>query len=495
MYIYGEIYVIKLRLYSSYEQFKRTNMREKVFIISIVIAVLFLGCDNTQDKKVELTPKEEINPIKINPLEELEQVDKLLSDIAEKPQKYTSPSNKKSTVKGLKGTIIYVDPEHLETIDGSPLGDKIHIELLEMTDNSSMILNNTQTVSNGQVLVTGGAYYLNMTSNEKQLRIKSGKGLSVEFPKLTENEMELFLGERDSLGQINWIPTNESFESRNNLDAVETKSSIKKKSGETYGCSFLLSIPPTQNYNLLWKDEDLGDMMKKNYSPSSELIKYLTNNTQHYIAFRFDLDTLNRRIINVKPHPLNPTNLDSKEIIKTISSLPKFDYKTRKNPDIAYSENHYELQIHLSNELKLIQAKAVNKEILKQISYQLDTYKAVEVLNFGWINCDRFYNDPNPKIDIQILVNNDSLTGARIFAIFKDINSIMTEQYWKGRNYSPKFRNVPIGKELQVIALSAKDGKPYIFETIINTETDKEIQVDFTATTQKDIKEKLEKLN
>jgi hypothetical protein len=331
-------------------------MKQKTLILSIIVATIFIGCNNDQEKKV-----------KINPLNELEQVDNLLSEIAEKPQQLTAPSDKATNVKGAKGTTIHVDPNRLETVDGSPLGDDIQIELLEMTDNSSMLLNNTQTVSNGQILVTGGAYYLNMTSDGKQLKIKKEKGLEVEFPKLTDDEMDLFLGERDSLNQINWIETDQQFEAKE-VDLEESQGALMEQLSDT-----------------------------------------------------------------------------------------------------ASNENLSETEIA--------------------------TYEAVELMNFGWINCDRFWNDPSPKTDIQLLVNNDSLAGARIYAVFKDINSIMTEKYWRSRKDTAAFRNIPVGKELTIIALSANNETPYVFETTINTETDKQIQIEFIETTQADIKEKMKRMN
>jgi hypothetical protein len=378
---------------------QKTNMRQKTFILSIAVAAIIISCNNDQDKKV-----------KINPLDELEQVDNLLSDIAEKPQRLIAPSDKKTTVTGVKGTIIYVDPYRLETVDGSPLGDDIQIELLEMTDNSSMLLNNAQTVSNGQILVTGGAYYLNMTSDGKQLKMKQGKGLEVEFPKLSENEMGLFLGERDSLGQINWIPTEDNFDPKNIEDAQEPERPIKKK------------------------------YIKKTYSQMDALFGYIEGDT-------------------ADPEPIKEEEVTKEE----------------------YEE--------------YLKKKAAYEEQQKQIESQRKTYEAVELMNFGWVNCDRFWNDPSPKTDIQLLVNNDSLTGARIYAVFKDINSIMTENYWRTRTDTAAFRNIPIGKELTIIALSAKDETPYIFETTINTETDQQVQIEFMATTQADIKDKMKRIN
>lgn len=333
-------------------------MKQKTIILSIVVAAIFIGCNNDQGKKVQ-----------INPLDELEQVDNLLSEIAEKPQQLTAPSDKKATVAGAKGTVIHVDPNLLETVDGSPLGDNIQIELLEMTDYLSMLLNNTQTVSNGQILVTGGAYYINMTSNGKQLKMKRGKGLEIEFPKLTDDEMGLFLGERDSLGQINWKENEQKFESS---DTDKTRN---------------ISIPMPTGY------------------PSVT-------------------DTLAHNSMTEK---------------------------------------------------------------------ERETYKAVEIMNFGWINCDRFLNDPTPKRNIELIVTNDTISGARFYAVFEDINSIMTEYYY--RDYRPAFKNIPEGRQLKIFALSVIDDKPYFFETSVNTSIDKQVQVTFSESTHADIKKKIKRLN
>lgn len=384
-------------------------MKQKTLIISIFAAFVLFGCQNESSKQERSNQNEQTEKVRINPLKELEQVDNLLSEITEKPQKLTVPSDKKTTMTGAKGTIIHVDPNRLETVDGSPLGDDIQIELLEMTNNASMLLNNAQTVSNGKILVTGGAYYLNMTSDGKQLKMKQGIGLEVEFPKLTEDEMGLFLGERDSLGQINWISTSANFETKDIQDAKKPKKPIKKEDVVTEITIF-------------------------------EFDDYLTDSVP-------------------APKKVNKEDVSEEE----------------------YQEY-----------LKKVQEYEVLK---KEIEYQRQTYQAVELMNFGWINCDRFYNDPSPKTDIQLIVNNDSLQGARFFAVFKDIRSVMTECYYKGRKENASFRNIPEGKEVTIIALSAKDKTPYVFETTINTETDKKVQIEFMETTQADIKDRMKRIN
>lgn len=385
-------------------------MKQKTLIISIFAAFVLFGCQNESSKQERSNQNEQTEKVRINPLKELEQVDNLLSEITEKPQKLTAPSDKKTTATGAKGTIIHVDPNRLETVDGSPLGDDIQIELLEMTNNASMLLNNAQTVSNGKILVTGGAYYLNMTSDGKQLKMKQGIGLEVEFPKLTEDEMGLFLGERDSLGQVNWIPTEDRFNPKNIEDAEEPEKPIKHEEVEE------LAIVRIEYLDYM--DDTVAAPKKVNKEDVSEA--------------------------------------EYKEYLKKVQ---------------------------------------VYEELKKEIEYQRQTYQAVELMNFGWINCDRFYNDPSPKTDIQLVVNNDSLQGARFFAVFKDIRSVMTECYYKGRKENASFRNIPEGKELTIIALSAKDKTPYVFETTINTETAKKVQIKFMETTQAAIKDRIKRMN
>jgi len=385
-------------------------MNHKTFIISI-ISLFTLNCcqspSSEQERSGEIIKAEIVST---NPLDELEQVDNLLLELAEKQQRLTAPSDKETILTGAKGTIIHVDPNRLETVDGSPIGDNIELELLEMTDNSSLLLNNAQTVSNGQILITGGAYYVNMTSDGKQLRLKQGKALELEFPKLTDDEMGLFLGDRDSLGQMNWIPTESNFKSKKIENAKEPEKPIKKKEVFTE-----VSIIPLGEYNV---------------------------------------DTT----------VIGPKKVNSEDVTEE-----------------EYQEYLIKLQEY--------------EELKKEIEYQRQTYQVIKLMNFGWINCDRFYTDPNPKTDIQLLVNKDSLHTARFYAVFKDIRSFVTEYFYKGRREAPTFRNIPIGKELTIIAISGSNDSPYVFETTINTMTDQQVKIEFTATTQAELKEKIEKLN
>jgi hypothetical protein len=188
--------------------------------------ILIFSCDN-QSKPTQ--PNDD-NTNSSEPKQEVGKLNDYLKKQEEPSQTFTIISSKPTQVKGKKGIIISVNPNDLATVDGNPIGKNIQIEIKELTDQRQLLRTNAQTVSNGQLLVSGGAYYINMTSNGQQLKLKDGKSLSVVFPKLADKEMTLFYGQRDSLGKINWQKSNETFTSKQPKD--QSQNSTARKTGK-----------------------------------------------------------------------------------------------------------------------------------------------------------------------------------------------------------------------------------------------------------------------
>jgi hypothetical protein len=176
----------------------------KLFAL-LILCVLF-GCNNAN-------PSSNENQIP-NPSIEFKKLNNFLEGLDKSSQIFNVSTTKPSKVNGKKGTIIFLKPNDLVTENGQPLGKTIQVELKELTNQSDMLKANAPTVSNGRLLVSGGAYFINLTSDNNTLKLKEGKSLSVQFPKLTKSDMSLFYGERDSLGQLNWQEANQKFENK-----------------------------------------------------------------------------------------------------------------------------------------------------------------------------------------------------------------------------------------------------------------------------------------
>lgn len=151
---------------------------------------------------------------------EIGKLNDLLEKYEEPSQFYSISTDSIIRIIGEKGTVININPSDLITENGQQISDSIEVELKELTDQNQMFRTNTQTVSNGRLLVSGGAYFINIKSQGQQVKLKPDKTLKVEFPKLVENEMTLFFGQRDSLGQLNWDSVPKTFEKKPKLVSV-----------------------------------------------------------------------------------------------------------------------------------------------------------------------------------------------------------------------------------------------------------------------------------
>lgn len=151
----------------------------------------------------------------------------------DEPSQITKVSvDKPSIVTGRKGTTISINPNDLVTESGKPLGQNIEVELKELINQGQLLRTNAQTVSDGKLLVSGGAYFIGMTSNGEHLKLKEGRNLNVQFPKISQKEMALFYGQRNELGQMNWQKATETFKSKPIQPSPATDSvvTVRKKS-------------------------------------------------------------------------------------------------------------------------------------------------------------------------------------------------------------------------------------------------------------------------
>lgn len=438
------------------------------------------------------------------PSVQLEQLDKMLSSIAEKPQYFSVSSNKTSTVKGAKGTVIHVNPSQLESINGSPLADNIQIELLELKNKADMLLQNVQTVSGDRMLETGGAYYLNITSNGNQLKMKEGKGMAVEFPQQTEDEMDLYLGERDSLHQMNWTQTTEKFQPKPNRSKVDD--TIHGSSGENTAKSPTNIKPPTKPLQADGQDNRVLTIAIDEIRATPELQQY--NNVSFRVnddcnydpndadLYWYDVSISRSSVEGEYIVVFKGLDKKSKSITKKYEVTPVLegeDYQEAlRQFEVKYKEYERlkkENPVKVENEI----AALVNRQ--EEINLRNATYQAIKLTNFGWINVDKLLDEKGPKTKLEFFVNNDSLSAARIYAVFKDINCIVTSYYVKGQELPSVLKNIPTGKQLAIIALSEHNTTPYIFESEINTNTDRTVQINFAATTLEEIQEKMKNMN
>ncbi len=106
-----------------------------------------------------------------------------------------------------KGTVLRIYENTFVDASGNKATGQVNIEVKEVLTNEDIVLANLHTVSNGQILESGGMVYINATADNNQLEIADGQsiGIIIQQNKRLEN-MQVFSGVIDTVtGQVNWI--------------------------------------------------------------------------------------------------------------------------------------------------------------------------------------------------------------------------------------------------------------------------------------------------
>lgn len=114
--------------------------------------------------------------------------------------------------------------------------------------------------------------------------------------------------------------------------------------------------------------------------------------------------------------------------------------------------------------------------------------------NLGWVNCDIFYNNSNPKttVRVEVLNNPGSMASfhaysGETFVYFcaKGANVVAQLYTADGANKVKSYDNsMPIGSEGRMIAFSIKDGKFYYAEQNITITANHNLALSLTETTE-----------
>ena len=183
----------------------KTNIMKSNFFFLAVL--MFLSCDNETIGGV-------IGEASAPNASVFSDVSSLIQDLKSESQTFDiSDQTIPSTIIGQGGTIIDFAANSFTDSAGNAVTSGIVILLDEYLSLAEMMKNNIQTLSNGQLLVTGGSFNLAATDNNNNpLTINPGS-INSQLPILTditgfESGMSLFVGETNTINgieQINWL--------------------------------------------------------------------------------------------------------------------------------------------------------------------------------------------------------------------------------------------------------------------------------------------------
>jgi hypothetical protein len=366
----------------------------------------------------------------------------------EKPsQEFSIDDSRDTVINGNDGTALLIPANTFNT------RGKVTIVLKEYYSYEDIITNKLCTTSDGKQLVSGGMIHLTAMADGKEVDMQPGESIRWFIPDTSSinSEMQLFKGQTNqdirnrtlnissstidtisslsnsNFSQINWAPQYQAFGN----SALITEVKALDLRDFPYHIS---TGKKTKAFYYMYKGSELS---------KDELITLLKSRNKWY----------DKIIIRKDEHEEDwcTYNLFTKEVINCYTSLG--DTMTI-SPRLA---KIYKLPVF--DTITYLNRNAIRRQVSG--SFQANLMKlnekfSVELKNLGWVNCDRFYNDPRPKMQYFVDLR-DTASNYYTLLVFDKLKSMMT-----GVVYGNKviFEGVPEGETAKVISVGIKDGKP-----------------------------------
>lgn len=422
----------------------------------------------------------------------------------EQLQTYANASTQAFAISNSKDTIV-VGTKGVEVLFPANCfvlpyeGAEVKIELKEYKSSADFFFAGLSTLSNGQLLESGGTVYISATCNGQEVAMKEGKQATVAFPTgRAIPDMQTFYGQQTADGSVNWVPSNTfttaPFKTYNLYDTKMVKKTGTKQS---------LSILTKHNYQIQalgahgtctrFADsstyKNVLEYFDKNFTLSAadaELLKgsYITYNykvtddgTVEKITKAFTLlpkmnngnqkaiKTAVKRVRAAMLAQLNAMEgLEASYIRPTgygcrIGYMPEPIETIRiwiNGTDVA---NTGHIRIGQMGPYEYEQATWVfNQARADSVKANDARYNFLHCAKLGWINCDRFYTNPAPKTDIVVKLASYSNTEVKV--IFIDIMSVMPA-YRSSAQGGYVVSNVPNNCSVKYIAVQNREDGLY----------------------------------
>ncbi|MES2430758.1 MAG: hypothetical protein V4556_07450 [Bacteroidota bacterium] len=484
-----------------------------------ITTILFLSglfaCNPSQKKK-EITIEDRI----YSPKTPLSPLFDSLSPIR---QTFLLKGDRDTLIVGQHGTTLTILKNTFVNSEGQT-AITVTLSLIEANTIADIIKSNLQTTSGENILQTGGMFFIDAKENNMSLGIAEGKSIYVEMKSNRKDpQMKIFEGKFDNKAKIDWaitgnlesdlIPIPLSLLNFHKCDFEcgfskrQTDSLLNPKYENTFIATrefedrcCAMSVATCDWFNGLSKqllDIYLSNLEKPLYHSDSLIVDYLAKSYKDKIdsSKKFEFDDIGwttymfQFFTQLKnQHLTNTINFNKLGITET-TSLENLVSK-------GYSETEAEKYIALFKiRNQIIKERKTEKQTSLLASYSFKLNK------LGWVNVDRFIEDKNTDIS-TFLVNvksKDTLDFISISLVIPNYGVAVFSIHNDGNQYSftkkkEGYRKLPVGQDAILVAFSYKDNIPYFGKQKIKIPKDGQISLTMNASTEKAIKQDLEKI-
>ncbi len=186
----------------------RTNHKLAILALGIGLAV-FTGCDKDENG---------------GPAVNNEIANDFFAAKATPEQGFTIDNSSEQVINTSGGMTVTVPANAFTDKDGNAVTGDIDFDIIEIYEKSDMIFSEKPTISNGNVLISGGEFSFTATKDGEELQLKDNTTINVNSPTSSmDPSMSLFIGGEDpATGEFNW----EQLFGNNQLDSANSQAAI-----------------------------------------------------------------------------------------------------------------------------------------------------------------------------------------------------------------------------------------------------------------------------
>jgi hypothetical protein len=376
-------------------------------------------------------------------------------------QTFTAEARKISVIIAKQGLKVTVNPAVLEKENGDPVDSRITVSIIELTNSTDLFKSNAATISDGRLLASGGSYFVGMTCGGQKLHIKQDKSMQVQFPKLKSDDMQLFYGQRNEEGNMNWVKTGVQLEPQEEMPEEISFTDSNRYTLNDYGPRYeLLKKVELKLYRNLSEEVYFYDRKMS----IKELVDTVNkHNTKLYIDTVFAWPKSLAEIAKDK-------RIDTNYFFHLYGPSKQFFLKTCKD-----AQKEKELDAAQSKK----QQEAVANWKPQTLAGQLKKYYAPSaVQSLGWLNCDFFYRNEE-KLDVPVeLPITFNKGNIQYFVIFNTFNGLLNGKL----NYNETKKgliNLPAGQSVTLVAFTKNNGQLFQCKEMFVVQKDKPVQLNF----------------
>ncbi len=379
------------------------------FNFALLSAMLFclFSCDNRDQSASATTAQNgtpQTNTIVYTDTSVTAQVQDPREKFGPKPRLISvNPTADTAIVIDKKGTTIHIPENAFLDANGNVVKEAVQLEFTNYTNSADIVFSNIPMTykENGveKLFNSAGMFNIEGNCNGQEITIAPGKNLSVDYA-LTQKPKDLgFYVLNESTNE--WSKLRD-IEPEKAKVKVDKKPSLKEdpKVGELEVRRIIKEPRPklfSEVYwlgsticNIYWPDKNgrkcpLSEVTDRDYTYPAEMTEYLMKNFNHYLSIQFELNIANKKLINIKPHPLNPIKDFDESLVSFLKSLPEFQLDDKKaaryiRTDARNGDLNYELQIALDPVYKVnrkVVAVGSKNNVVENRQWQWETEPVV----------------------------------------------------------------------------------------------------------------------